>query len=305
MSEKLRAHLLLLGVVIVWGATFVLIKDALTDISPLLFNLIRMALASVCLGVVYRKHLFGIRRIAITGGAVAGFFLAMGYQFQTAGLALTTPSKCAFITGTTVVLVPLLSVIPGVHAAETPRPGWNAYAGALVALIGITLLTAPGLFSQSSSAASLGINLGDILTFGCAISFALHLLSLAHLARRIRFEQLAMLQIGFCTVFMGISAPIFEHPRFHLSARLVVALLVSAVLSTAAAFTIQSWAQQHLAASHTALIIAAEPLFAWLTSLVFLHQGLSGRQALGALLILAGIGLTEMFTVKVQRDAAA
>ena len=75
-----------------------------------------------------------------------------------------------------------------------------------------------------------------------------------------------------------------------------MALLVAAVLATAAAFTIQSWAQKHLAATHTALILSAEPLFAWLTSLIFLHEGLSGRQSLGALLILAGIGLTEFFT---------
>ena len=112
MSEKLRAHLLLLGVVAVWGSTFVLVKDALSDISPLLFNLIRMALATLCLAVVYRKHLRRLTREALVGGAIAGFFLAVGYQFQTAGLALTTPSKSAFLTGLTVIIVPLLSVVP-------------------------------------------------------------------------------------------------------------------------------------------------------------------------------------------------
>jgi drug/metabolite transporter (DMT)-like permease len=298
MSLKLRAHLLLLAVVMVWGATFVVIKDALADISPLLFNLIRMALASLCLAAFYWKQLRQLTRESLLGGAIAGFLLAMGYQFQTAGLALTTPSKSAFITGLTVVLVPLLSAVPGLHDRGTARPGWNAYAGALVAFVGITLLTAPGILSRSASVSNLGINTGDILTLGCALSFALHLLSLAHLARRIHFEQLALLQIGFCTIFMAASAPVFEHPHFHFTGRLALALGVSAVLSTAAAFTIQSWAQQHLAASHTALILAGEPVFAWLTSLVFLHEGLGGRQALGALLILSGIGLTELFTVR-------
>src|SRR5271154_121959 len=149
MSEKLRAHLLLLGGVAVWGATFVLVKDALSDISPLLFNFIRMALASLCLTLVYRKHLRHLTRESLLGGVVAGFFLALGYQFQTAGLALTTPSKSAFITGLTVVLVPLLSVIPALRAPGSPRPGWNAYVGATVALVGITLLTAPGLLSHN------------------------------------------------------------------------------------------------------------------------------------------------------------
>ena len=320
MSEKLRAHLLLLGVVAVWGSTFVLVKDALRDVSPLLFNLLRMALATFCLLAVYRRHLSRITREALIGGAVAGFFLALGYQFQTAGLALTTPSKSAFLTGLTVVLVPLLSMIPGLHPPGSPRPGWNAYCGALLALTGITLMTAPGLLaeftspgvlsagSRSLQSASLatrfGVNLGDLLTLACAVSFAFHLLSLAHLARRIPFEQLGLLQIGFCTLVMAVSSPLLEHPRFHLSGRLVAALLVSAVLATAAAFTIQSWAQQHLAPTHTALVLSAEPLFAWATSLVFLHQGLGGTQTVGALLILAGIGFTELFTARIQTEAA-
>jgi drug/metabolite transporter (DMT)-like permease len=296
---------LLIGVVIIWGSTFVLVKNALSDISPLLFNLIRMALASICLLVMYRRHLRHLSRETVAGGAIAGLFLALGYQFQTAGLALTTPSKSAFITGLTVVLVPLLSVIPALRAPGSHRPGWNAYAGAIIALLGITLLTAPGLLSTHPSAAGSGVNFGDILSLGCALCFAFHLLSLAHLARKIRFEQLAMLQVGFSTVVMAITLPIFEHPHVHVSTTLIVALLISSVLSTAAAFTVQSWAQQHLAATHTALILAAEPVFAWVSSLIFMHEGLGGRQAFGALLILAGIGLTELFTVQVQNQAGA
>ncbi len=304
MSEKLRAHLLLLAVVAVWGSTFVLVKDALNDISPLLFNLIRMALATLCLAAVYRKHIRRLTPEALVGGAVAGFFLAVGYQFQTAGLALTTPSKSAFLTGLTVIIVPLLSVVPALRVSGSLRPGWNAYLGALVALFGITLMTAPGLFSRDLPANGTGINLGDVLTLGCAISFAFHLISLAHLAKRIPFEQLALLQVGFCTIVMAISSPLLEKPHIHLTAGLAIALLVAAVLATAAAFTIQSWAQKHLAASHTALILSAEPLFAWLTSLLFLHQGLSGRQSLGALLILAGMGLTEFFSPAAPPEVA-
>lgn len=296
MSEKFRAHGLLLAVVAIWGSTFVLVKDALNDVSPLLFNLIRMALASACLALVYRKHFHRMTSATLIGGAVAGFFLAVGYQFQTAGLALTTPSKSAFITGSTVIIVPLLSVIPALRVPGSLRPGWNAYLGALVALFGITLMTAPGLFSRNTSPNGIGINLADVLTLGCALAFAFHLISLAHLAKRIPFEQLALLQVGFCTVVMAISSPLLEKPHIHFSTRLVVALVIAAVLATAAAFTVQSWAQKHLAASHTALILSAEPLFAWITSLIFLHEGLSKHQSAGALLILAGMGLTELFS---------
>lgn len=298
-SRSLKAHLLLLAVVAVWGATFVLVKDALSDISPLLFNLIRMALASVCLGLVYRRHIGHIDRRALTAGAIVGFCLALGYQFQTAGLRLTTPSKSAFITGLVVVLVPLLLVIPRLRPPGTHPPRWNAYTGALLAFIGIVLLTAParGGFDFSS------IDWGDLLTLGCALGFSFHMLALARFSPRIRFEQLAVLQVSFAAVFMAVSLPLFERPHIHWSARVIVALLIAAVLATAAAFTIQSWAQQFLPATHTALIFTLEPVFAWITSFLFLGERLNMRSSLGAILILAGIGVTELLPMAIQPTA--
>ncbi len=298
-ARTLRAHLLLLAVVCIWGSTFVLVKSALTDISPLLFNLIRMSLAFACLALLYRGHLGRITPQAVGSGAVIGFCLAMGYQFQTAGLRLTTPSKSAFITGMVVVLVPILSAIPVLRPRHARSPRWNAWCGALTAFVGIVLLTTPagaGLDFRS-------IHLGDLLTFGCALGFSLHVLALAHLAPRFPFEQLAILQIGFCAVFMGASMPLLEHPWVHWSPRVVVALLVTAVLATAVAFAVQSWAQRWLPATHTALILAMEPVFAWLTSFLFLGERLGRRGATGALLILLGIAVTEFIPAAVQPTA--
>jgi drug/metabolite transporter (DMT)-like permease len=99
---------------------------------------------------------------------------------------------------------------------------------------------------------------------------------------------------------MAISMPLLEHPWIHWSLRLLVALLVTAVLATAAAFTVQSWAQKLLPATHTALILALEPVFAWLTSFLFFGERLGSRSATGALLILAGIALTELIPAPVQ-----
>ncbi|HEX4036645.1 MAG TPA: DMT family transporter [Acidobacteriaceae bacterium] len=300
-SQSRRAHILLLSVVCVWGSTFVVVKDALAGVSPLLFNLIRMTLAFACLLVFYRQHLGRIDRRALAAGAIIGLCLAMGYQFQTAGLRLTTPSKSAFITGMVVVLVPVLAAIPGLRppAAVHRVPPWNAWCGALVAFLGIVLLTTP---------AGLGFNLrtvnfGDMLTFGCALGFSLHVLALAHFSPRFPFEQLAILQIGFCAGFMAISMPLLEHPWIHWSPRVVIALLVTAVLATATAFAVQSWAQKFLPATHTALILALEPVFAWLTSFLFYGERLGRRSAAGALLILAGIAVTEFIPAPVQPTA--
>lgn len=290
---KLRAYLLMLFTVAVWGTTFVVVKDALSDASPLAFNLARMTLAFLVLAVVYRRHWREVSRGQLFAGAIVGFFLAMGYQFQTAGLVKTTPSKSAFITGLVVVLVPLFSAIPGLRPPGAKPPRWNAFTGAILAFAGILLLTLPaeakGLLPDFAS-----MNIGDLLSFGCAIGFAFHCLALGHASPRIRFQPLALLQVGFCALFMTISMPLIEHPHMHLTARLGIALAVAAVLATAAAFSIQSWAQSILPATHTALLITLEPVFAWITSFLIMGERLGLRPASGALLILAGIALTEL-----------
>lgn len=294
---KLRAYLLMLFTVAVWGTTFVVVKDALADATPLAFNLVRMTLAFLVLSVAYRSHWREVSRGQLIAGAVVGFFLAMGYQFQTAGLVKTTPSKSAFITGLVVVLVPLFSVLPKLRPPGAKSPRWNAFLGALLAFIGILLLTVP------ATGASLlpdftSVNIGDLLTFGCAVGFAFHCLALGHASPRIRFQPLALLQVGFCALFMGLSMPLAslwgEHPQMHLTLRLGIALAVAAVLATAAAFSIQSWAQSILPATHTALIMTLEPVFAWITSFLVMGERLGMRPASGAILILAGIALTEL-----------
>lgn len=301
---KLRAYLLMLFVVAVWGSTFVLIKSALVDATPAAFNLVRMTLAFVVLAVVYHRSWRGMRRWQVGAGALVGLCLATGYQFQTTGLARTTPSKSAFITGLVVVLVPLFSAIPAVRPPGARAPRWNAFAGAVLAFVGILLLTAPAV-TEARSASRWGnamsvlpdwssMNAGDLLTLGCAVGFALHCIALSHVSPKIDFKPLALLQVGFCAAFMAVSLPMIEHPHIVWTLRLCVALGIAAVLATAAAFSIQSWAQSVLPSTHIALLLTMEPVFAWITSFAVMGERLGMRPASGALLILAAIALTEL-----------
>jgi drug/metabolite transporter (DMT)-like permease len=296
MSRSIRAHLLLFCVVGVWGSTFVLVKSVLRDVSPLLFNLMRMALAFLCLSFLYRRQWRRIRRAGWISGAVLGLILAIAYQFQTAGLKLTTPSNSAFITGLTLVLVPSLGALPGIRRSGSRAPAWNVWLGVILAFAGVVLLTAPpGNLT--------GIGLGDLLTFGCAVAFACQIIFQDRVSEKdggkekdlanVPFEQLALLQIGFCTLAMAASSPLLEKPYLHWTRLLVVTLIFEAVFATAAAFTIQSWAQKFLPPTYLILIYAMEPVFAWVTSLAFLHQGLSARAGLGAVLILTGVLAAE------------
>jgi drug/metabolite transporter (DMT)-like permease len=296
---KLRAYLLMTFVVAVWGSTFVLIKGALADSTPAAFNLIRMTLAFVLLAIAYHRSWRTIRRSDIGAGALVGLCLAAGYQFQTTGLARTTPSKSAFITGLVVVLVPLFSIVPALRPPGARPPRWNAFLGAALAFLGILFLTSPANAAASTSLASFlpdlsSINLGDILTFGCSIGFAFHCIALGHVSPRIPFQPLAILQVGFCTLFMAVSLPFIEHPHVHVTTRLIIALVIAAALATAAAFSIQSWAQSILPSTHTALLLTLEPVFAWITSFLIMGERLGLRPASGAVLILIGIAITEL-----------
>lgn len=290
-SQSRTAHLLLIAVAILWGMTFPLAKAALTEASPLLFNLVRMILASAALFAVNGSRLQGLSSSQWKLCGAAGVLLSFGYELQTAGLARTTPSKSAFLTGLVVVLVPLLSALPGVRTPGTPRPHKLAFLGAVIAFAGLVLLTSqPG----AGWALLAGMGTGEWLTLGCAFAFACHLLLLARAAGTVHARVLGTLQVAIAAVVMVFLLPLERHPYLHLTPTVLWAIGITSIFATAAAFTIQSWAQAHVPPTHTALIFTLEPVFAGIASLVFLGEHLGSRGITGAILILGGIILAEL-----------
>lgn len=296
MSRSIKAHLLLVLMTLIWGSTFVLIKEALRDSSPLLLNAVRMALAAVLLALYYRKHLNTWTRPALTAGVVVGIFLYLGYALQTTGLKLTTPSKSAFLTGTSTVLVPLILVV----FWKTRIHLWRV-VGIALAFLGLFLMTVPA--GRAGLADFANVNRGDILSIGCAFGFALQIVFLGRATQRFPFEQIAVLQIGTAAALMAVTAPLLEHPRFQPSNAVIATVLITGILGTAVAFTVQAWAQQFTPATHTALIFNLEPVFAWLTSFIYLHERLGFRAGAGALLILTGVLVSELLGQVGQLDS--
>jgi drug/metabolite transporter (DMT)-like permease len=279
--------LLLVMIAFIWGSTFVLVKEALNDASPLVLNSARMIVAALLLAIFYRKKIVVLTKPALAAGVLAGTFLFAGYAFQTSGLKLTTPSKSAFLTGTSSVLVPIALV-----AIWRVRIHLWRVVGIALALIGLFLMTVPA--GRAGLADFANVNLGDLLTIGCAICFTFHVIFVGRASQRFPFEQVAFLQVAAAAVLMTLSTPLLEHPYFHPTPTVIAAVLVTGVLCTAVAFTVQSWAQQFTPATHTALIFTTEPVFAWLTSFIYLHERLGLRAGLGALLILGGVLVSEL-----------
>jgi drug/metabolite transporter (DMT)-like permease len=282
--------LALFGVTVIWGTTFVVVKSALADISPLLFLAIRFTFAALVLGAIYGSK---VRWKAIGGGLLAGGLLFAAFVFQTEGLALTTPTKSAFLTGLFIPMVPLANSL-----VYRIRPRKFEVAGILIASLGMALMTLPsGKFEIST---------GDILTVLCAVTFALHMVVLGHYSPSVGFETLAVVQIAVAGVLGFLSAwvlpsSIFGPSRIHLTPALGVALLVTGLLATALAFTVLAWSQQYTTPTRAALIAALEPAVAWFTSYVVTGELLSNRGKIGAGLILAGVLLVELKRSKPEK----
>jgi drug/metabolite transporter (DMT)-like permease len=287
MKSNWRVDAALVAVALIWGATFVLVKQALDNISTLLFLTIRFGVAAVALAL-----LFGSRARAdlrnphilwpsLGGGAIAGFCLFSGYVLQTFGLKYTTAAKAGFITGLYIPLVPLFGAI-----AYRRRPRLIEVLGVTSAFFGMALMTV-----QSDI---LSIGIGDFLVMCCAVAYAFHILVLGHFAVQASTPVLTIAQIATSAI-LGLSTFWWaETPRVRWTFDVWLAIGVTSLLATALAFAIQTWAQQYSSPTRTALIFSTEPVFAWATSYVLLKEGLSGRGIAGGLLILAGILVVEL-----------
>jgi drug/metabolite transporter (DMT)-like permease len=287
LSQRVRADLALGFCTLIWGATFVVVKDALADMSVVAYLAVRFSLAAALMGIIFWRSLRQMSRKTAWAGVQIGLFMFGGYIFQTAGLRYTTPAKTAFITGMCVVLVPLLLAVFGRRRIT----GW-IWAGAAAALAGLYFLTVPpeGLGA---------LNRGDPIVFGCAVMFALHIIFIGRYVGDHSVGALAFLQVATTAVLSVVLLPLlaiagWEHPRLVLNGTVIFALLITSIGSTVIGFSFQTWAQQHTSPSHTAILVSLEPVFAALTSWLLAREHFGARTLIGAALILAGILLAEL-----------
>ena len=277
-----RAEAALVGNTIVWGATFVTVKSALADVSPILFLALRFSLATgALLAFWYGRGKGRVEPGEIRAGVLIGIFLFAGYVLQTLGLQLTSAPKSAFLTGLASVMVPLLAMF-----VYRNKPQVSELLGILAATAGLGLMTLEGPLGS--------IGRGDLLTIGCALAFAAHIVTLGHYSEKMRFEMLSVSQVGTAAV-LAVSLFWWVEPA-HVVWRpgVLFAVLITGLLATAVAFTVQAWAQHYTTSTRTALIYTLEPVFAWLTSYWIIGEGLSRRAAVGAALILGGVLLVEL-----------
>ena len=266
----------MLLVTAVWGWTFVLVKDALQHYPTLPFLELRFILALLVMVVIVRR--LPTRR-ELRVGLIAGAVLAAGYWTQTLGLTMTSPANSGLITGLFVVFTPLIDRLFGA------RLNWWTWIAVAAALTGTVMLV--------GGPANFG--LGDLLTVACAILYALHIVLLSKWSPGLRSAPLAMVQMGAgALIFTGTGSWSLDLP----GPAVWFAIVVTGVFASALAFYIQTWAQQHLSASRTALILTTEPAWALLAAIVLAGQRFGPLQAAGAALVLAAIVGHELAHLK-------
>ena len=278
MNKKvILAQLSLIAITMIWGITFVMVKDALNDAPPFIFATLRFGLAFI-IGFLYLNYkIKTINTKEILGGILCGFLLFFGYGFQNFGLMLTTPSKSAFITSVSVIFVPILLVL--LRLQKVSNKIWLIV---LLATLGLYILLNP---------MGGGINLGDILTFGCALSFAFHIIYQdIYVNQEIDVIRFFTVQVFFVFLFSLLSSLIFEdYTTIVISQRLVVAISVTGILATFIAIILMIWAQTILSATETAIFLSLEPVFAALVSVFFAGEILGIYGWTGGILIVLSV----------------
>jgi drug/metabolite transporter (DMT)-like permease len=279
-----RWELAMVAVTAVWGATFVLVRDAVAQVPPFAFVAYRFLAAALLLAAIRPRLALGgpgrERGLGPLGAGVAiGVALFCGYGFQTVGLQYTTASNAGFITGLSVVLTPLLGAV-----LLRQAPGRWPVTGACLAAVGLALL----------SLQRLEVRRGDALVLGCAFAFAAHILLLGRYAPRLDTYRLAVVQLATAGLLALAWAAVAGDLVVPATADVWVALAITSVAASAGAFLIQTRAQREVSPTRTAVIFTMEPVFAGLFGFLLAGERLSGRGWLGAGLILAGMLIAEL-----------
>lgn len=281
------ALLAVIAVTVVWGVTFVQVKDAVAIYPLFAFLAVRYAIATGALALAGGTRVRGLGRSGWTAGAIVGALLGLGIGLQTAGLERTTVSSTGFITGLYVVLTPLF----GLALFRTSVAG-EVWLGVALALAGLAML----------SGVPVGSTGGNLLVLAGAAAQALQIVAVERYAHRYDAIALTLVQMAAClAAFLVIALALgqLEVPRGR---TVWGALLVTGVFASALAYLIQVWAQRRLSAARIAIVFSLETVFAGIFGYWLSGDRLGWLGWGGCAVIFAGIVVAEPAAVRVLRS---
>jgi drug/metabolite transporter (DMT)-like permease len=286
VTSKRTHYIALSGLLLVatsWGATFVLTKAVLRTLSPEWFMFYRFLLAGLVLTpLAFRKRLPD--RATLRMGIILGFLVFVGYWLQTAGLQFTTPSKSAFLTGVGIVGVPLFD-----RLIYKTRVEISDLIGLVLAIAGLYVLFG-GIHGT--------LTVGDVMTIGCAVAFAFHIVLTARWSEITDPAALATVQLLFVAV---ASVPtLLISQRTPLNDFTIGAILYFAIVNTSIAFLVLIWAQARVSATEAAIALSFEPVAAAITSVLYREDDPTVAFVAGGVLVVIGIIVSQLQPGKVD-----
>jgi len=278
-ASSLAADLSLLGVAAIWGFTFPAMQLGLRDLSALTLITLRFSLAALAMLLIFRRRALRFSRAGLGYSMLMGLLLAIAQTLQVIGLHYTTASKSAFITALYVVLIPILVV-----AVERVRPRASSIAGVVLAIIGLYLITNP----------SGGINKGDLLTILCSIVFSFYILAADILSPRFDPVPFTFWQIVTAALVSALLLGLTRDYKFVITPWSITTIVTTGLFATVLCYTVQMWAQRATSATHTVIILAAEPACAMLFVWIIQHQVMGPTPLIGGGFILAAILVSQL-----------
>ncbi len=297
---QLGSEGLLLLAAVIWGFAFVAQRMGMRHVGPFTFNAVRFALGSLALvpfavTAARRRRTgggndgSGWMRTALIGGAISGIVIFLGASFQQAGLVYPTAGKAGFITGLYVVLVPILGLAIGKMTSA------GTWIGILLAAAGLYLLSFTG---------TLSISRGDLIVLAGTLFWAIHVLLISVLIHRTEAVVLAMIQFSVCAILSFAAAFLFEKIEISGILDATVPILYGGLLSVGVAYTLQVIAQRKTPPSHAAIILSLETIFAALGGWVVLGEVIPARGLVGCALMLLGIMVSQIGTLRARENGS-
>lgn len=285
IKTKVLSVLGLILTTMIWGGSFVVMKNSVDVLEPTFLLAVRFTIAALALVFVFHNNLKNRNKDSLRCGLILGVLLELSYLFQTYGIKYTTASKNAFITTLYVILVPFLN-----WGISKKRPKMKNLAAAVMAVIGLALLTLEG---------DLGINLGDFLTLLCGLCFALHMVYIDKFTEKHDPIFLTIVQIAVVGICNWLLVPVFDGMDAYnfqalMDKDLIIGLLYLAIFSTMVGFLLQNVCQKYLSANTTALLLSMESVFGALFSVMLLNEVLAGKMLLGCILMFLAVVVSEL-----------
>ena len=279
---KLRANLMLLGAAIIWGATFVAQKAAMSVIGPFSFNASRCLIAAFSLflaGFFIKDKQQRKRKTLIEGGIITGTVLFLATSVQQIGIINTTAGKAGFISSLYIVMVAVFSLFLGNKISK------YVWAAIFIAIAGLYLLSSP------ENAFTMGR--GDLTVLFSAVFFAIHIICISKYVHKTNPVHLAGLQFFVAGILGAIACVIVEMPNILNFQKCLLELVFAGIFGGGVAYTLQIMGQKHVKAHIASVILGSEAVFSVISGMLILNETLTIKEIIGCVLMSAAVLLAQ------------